>query len=1002
MKSFDHEKIEKKWREIWAEKRLYKVPDEVEGKENYYQLIEFPYPSGNLHIGHWYAFCVPDIHARFQRMQGKNVLYPIGFDSFGLPAENAAIKRDLDPREWTESNIDYMRGQLESMGASFDWSREIASHRPEYYRWTQWIFTKFFEAGLAYEKEAPVNWCPSCQTVLANEQVVDGLCERCDTEVEQREMKQWFLRITDYAERLLEDLEKLDWPEEIKAAQRNWIGRSEGARFSFELKPSEETGSQRYVLLHGYQASPDTNFHPWLKEELEGRGHEVVVPELPNSQDPTVKEQVEYVLDNVELDDNTTIVGHSLGTVVAMKVAEKQKLNRLVLVAPFIDADFADGDSRSFSEDFNYKFDFQAIRENTREITVLQADDDYAVSPEQIRRVEQALQVKAEVISVTKAHAKGEEEPGVLKSVIPYIEVFTTRPDTFYGVTYLVIAPERVRELVDADQVENWSEIETYIKEARKKSDLERQESKEKSGIELEGVRAIHPATGEELPVWVADYVLDSYGTGAVMAVPAHDERDWEFANRYDLSPKPVVIPETVGSTSVLGSKQEPVSATEDDATEIWKDISEGKRPYTDKGILINSNDFNELSSNEAARKITEALGEKAVTYRLRDWSVGRQRFWGTPLPIVYSPDGEPHAIPEEHLPWRLPQDVDPTPTGEAPLAKSEELKERVEEIFGEGWKPAVDTMDTFLDSTWYYLRYLDPENENELASIDKQKQWMPVDYYSGGAEHTTMHLLYSRFWYKAMHDLEMVTDTEPYKKRMNRGLIMGPDGQKMSKSRGNVIDPDKQVAQVGADTVRMYLAFIGPYNEVGTYPWDTGGIAGVRRFLERVWGMQDRVEERKAASEVLIKLHKTIKKATDDIPKLKFNTAIAAYMEFVNLIQKKEVISATVYKKLLCLLAPFAPFITEEIWHNLDHNTSLHKASWPTYDENLIQEQEVTWVVQINGKVRAQFKNVANLTKEEVLNEAKSLNDVEKWLEDSEVDRVIFVPGKLINMVLK
>jgi len=793
MKDYDHKKIETKWQEKWAADELYKTPNKVEGNDNFYALVEFPYPSGNLHLGHWYAFAVPDIYARFQRMTGKNVLFPMGFDAFGLPAENAAIKRDLDPREWTDQNIEYMTGQLERMGASFDWSRSLRTTDPGYFRWTQFFFTKFFENNLAYQKEATVNWCPSCQTVLANEQVVNGECERCDTEVAQKEMNQWFLRISDYADRLVDDLDYLNWPEPIKVAQKSWVGRQDGSRFSFPVK---STG-----------------------------------------------------------------------------------------------------------------------------------DD---------------------------------------------IEVFTTRPDTLFGVTYLAIAPEHeliVQLIEDQDQeLKNKEEVENYVADAQTKTERQRQENKQKTGVKLEGVTAINPATGEEIPIFVADYVLAGYGTGAIMAVPAHDKRDYEFAQKYNLN-----------IVTVISSN------------------NESDEVYVGEGKLVNSGEFGGLSSGVAGEKMTAKFGKVETMYRLRDWSIGRQRYWGTPIPIVYDPDGNPHAIPEEHLPWELPSDVDHTPSGEPPLARSEELKERTIKIFGEGWTPEVETMDAFMDSTWYFMRYIDSDNTEKFASDEARHKWLPVDFYSGGAEHTTMHLLYARFFYKALADLGFVDGEEPFKRRMNRGLILGPDGNKMSKSKGNVIDPDDQVEKVGSDSVRAYLAFIGPYNEVGTYPWDTGGIAGVRRFLERVWAMRSNLVDEPEKS-INQKLHQTIKRVTEDTKALKFNTALSAMMEYVN--DAKVKTTKEQYYVFLRLLAPFAPHITEELWQELGGEGSIHEQDWPEYHEGALEAEEMTIAIQVDGTVRGEIIISTNLDEKEILNASREEENVAKYLENSPEIRHIYVPGRLVNFV--
>ncbi len=849
MRSYDHSTIEKKWQERWEREQLYKTPDSGAGTKNEYMLVEFPYPSGDLHIGHWYAFAVPDIYARFRRMQGANVLYPIGFDSFGLPAENAAIKRKVNPRTWTYDNIASMTAQLRSMGNSFDWSRKVVASDPEYYHWTQWLFLKLYEKGLAYKKKSTVPWCDSCKTVLANEQIVHGACERCGTEVTHKELDQWFFKITDYADRLLSDLESLDWPEEIKASQREWIGRSEGALLSFPV-----------VIT---------------KNDVRGVTKQAV------------------------------------------------------------------GDSGQF-------------------------------------------------------HQQGRGDGQAL-------DVFTTRPDTLYGATYLVLAPEHGLVQSHRESIENWEDVAAYIEATKARKELERKEGKGKTGVELRGIKAVNPATQEEIPIWIADYVLASYGTGAIMAVPAHDERDWEFAHKYALPIRFVVTPENVSaSTSQTGTH--------------WTSC---QGVWTAHGVLHDCGEFSGLRSEDAIKKITERVGGTMTTqYRLRDWLLSRQRYWGCPIPIVYDPEGKPRAVPDEHLPWRLPEDVDHTPTGEAPLARSSELRERTERIFGPGWTPEVDTMDTFVDSSWYFLRYLDPHNGQEFASKEKQVLWMPIHRYSGGAEHTTMHLLYSRFFYKALYDLGLVTHSEPYAHRMNRGLILGPDGRKMSKSKGNVINPDEHVQRVGADTVRMYLAFIGPYDEVGQYPWDLGGIVGIRRFLERVWGLREKVDVgQKAASNTqegsgptlhslppttLVTLHKTIKKVGDDIVAFHFNTALSQLMVLSSALEKLTTIPQPVYETLVRLLAPFAPHLTEELWETLGHDTSVHREAWPAHEATILAQAKVVVAVQVNGKVRATCEVERGMPEPALIAHARELPAVAARLAGQSIVRIVAVPDRLVNFVIK
>jgi len=937
MERYNHKKIEQKWQKKWADEKLYETPDKSSDKENYYTLVEFAYPSGNLHVGHWYAFSVPDMYARYMRMTGRNVLFPVGFDSFGLPAENAAIKRNLNPREWTYDNIEYMRDQIGTMGTMFDWSHEVITSDPEYYKWTQWLFLELFKKGLAYQEEVPVNWCLSCKTVLANEQVIAGHCERCGTEVEQRKMRQWLLRITDYADRLIDDLDKLDWPEPIKQAQRNWIGRSEGTNIKFQI----------------------SNF----KKE---------------------------------------------------------------------------------------------------------------------------------------------------------VEVFTTRPDTLFGVTYLVLAPEHKEIQNLKSQITNWDEVYRYIDISKKKSDLERQENKEKTGVELKGISAINPGSGEEIPVWIADYVLENVGTGAIMAVPAHDQRDYEFARTFGLPIMEVVVKqigerhpqgerrdgvagvvERDGEVLVLynkttGEYRIPSGGYEDDETaedtlrreiteesgyvdfeireylgqvetnfyavdknvfrhkyhkgyrvillsdkkekttfddyedfevfwmspdEAIKKTSETKSGedefyrrardeefnyYDGDGVLVNSGKFDGMYSQKAREKITKHVGgEMKTTYRLRDWLVSRQRYWGCPIPIVHCQKCGAVPVPEKDLPVELPEIEDYLPAGDgkSPLAKVDDFVRVKCPKCGDVARRETDTLDTFIDSSWYFLRYTDPKNERLFASREKMDAWLPVDFYSGGAEHTTMHLLYSRFFQKALYDLGLVKDSEPYKLRMNRGIILGPDGQKMSKSRGNVIDPDEIVKKYGADVVRMYLAFIGPYNEVGHYPWSTEGIKGLHRFLDRVWKLSSNTKE-KSSESVEIQLHRTIKKVGEEIKSLKMNTAVSSLMIFLNSAEKNG-ISKSQFETYIKLLAPFAPHIAEELWRSLGHSSSIHLELWPEYKEDLLTGDMMTIAVQVNGKTRGQFEVAKDVSEKEIQDMVASLESIQKWTKGEAIKRFIYIPGRLVNIVL-
>lgn len=932
-KKFDNQAIEKKWQTQWKESGIYEAGKRDVSKEKEYVLVELPYPSGNLHIGHWHAFAVPDIYVRHGRMSGKQMLYPIGFDAFGLPAENAAIKRNLNPKEWTEGNIAYMKEQLSSMGASFAWDKTTSTTNQDYYKWTQWMFTKFFEKGIAYRGKGKVNWCNGCNTVIANEQVLSNdTCERCGTEIEKKEMPQWMLRITDYADRLIDDLDALNWPEYIKEAQRQWIGRSQGAEITFQLST---------------------------------------------------------------------------------------------------------GDA---------------------------------------------------------------------------VTVFTTRPDTLFGATYMVLAPEHALVQTNKDTISNWGKVVAYIDVTKKKDEQDRlNDTKEKTGVKLEGITATNPANGEQIPVYIADYVLAGYGTGAIMAVPAHDERDFAFAKKFGVEIRQVVrqvfgeplenpvprtavgaivhnpandkyliqyskefekytfifggldegeefkdaaIRETLEETGyqtkfikyiseeseahfyhpgknvnrslvarralleLITKEQQEVSPEELAKQEsVWLTEKELKKKLSDpadilalesihetkisasSGNLCNSGEFDGLTSEEAKVAITEKVGGKLTnTYRLRDWSVGRQRYWGVPIPIVYDPEGNAHPVPKEHLPWILPEDVDFTPTGVPPLAKSETLKKRAEEVFGVGWTPEVETLDTFVDSSWYFMRYIDNQNQDTFASLEAQKDWMPIDVYFGGAEHTTMHLLYSRFWQKVLFDMELVTESEPYTKRINRGLILGPDGNKMSKSKGNVIDPDEHVKRVGADSVKMYLAFMGPYGEPANYPWDMGGIAGIRRFLERVNGLSEHISDTEP-TEVTKQLHKTILKLSKDIPDCKFNTAISAMMVFVNLVEKKSLTHDS-YEIFLRLLAPFAPHLCEELWHEAGNLESIHKASYPVADITLTADTEVTIGVQINGKMRGSITVAPDASENDVLAMVQASDSLREKI-TGDIQKVIYIPSRILNLIV-
>lgn len=814
---YNPQEIEKKWQAKWEADQLYYARED-DSRPKWYALTMFPYTSGDLHIGHWYAMAPSDAQARFKRMQGFNVMHPIGFDSFGLPAENAAIKRGIHPFTWTMKNVENMRRQLKTMGASHDWSREVITCLPEYYKWTQWFFLKLYEAGLAYHSKAPVNWCPSCQTVLANEQVVEGFCERCDSAVIKRDLEQWFFRITKYADELARH-DGLDWPERIKTMQKNWVGRSEGTEISFAL--------------------------------------------------------------NV---------------------------------------------------------------------------------------------------------------PGVTEKEI---KVFTTRPDTVHGVTFIVLAPEHplVAKLTTPNKK---GEIEEYINKTRRQTEIDRLSTeKEKDGV-FTGAYAINRLTGIRIPIWIADYVLTSYGTGAVMAVPAHDTRDFAFAKKYDLPIKVVIAPPG------------------------WKG-EELKEAYVDDGLMINSQQFDGTPNRDGIRAITAYLesktwGKGTVSYKLRDWLISRQRYWGAPIPIIYCPKCGAVPVPEKDLPVKLPEDAEFKPTGESPLKYNEKFVNTTCPTCGGPAKRETDTLDTFMCSSWYYYRYTSPNYGPGPFDKEKVKYWMPVDLYTGGAEHAVMHLFYARFFTKAIRDIGLINFDEPFLRLFNQGTIISQH-MKMSKSRGNVVNPDTYVGTLGADTVRAYLMFIAPWERGGD--WNDSGISGMYRWLHRIWNLvmdgyqknsSATAEENKKADQDLTRLtHQTIKSVTEDMEKIRFNTMIASLMELTNYlddVRAKAAVSPELWKSvmetLMLLLAPTAPHMTEELWSLSGKPYSIHNQKWPVWDKNLIQVEEVTLVIQVNGKLRDRFAVPVSITEEEAKKLAFESPKVKPHLEGKQLVNAIYVPGKLVNLVVR
>ena len=801
---YNHKVVEKKWQKVWDDEKAFAATNDY-SKPKYYALVEFPYPSGQgLHVGHPRPYTALDIVARKRRMQGYNVLYPMGWDAFGLPTENYAIKNKIHPKIVTENNVKHFKDQLHSLGYSFDWDREINTTDPKYYKWTQWIFLKLFKAGLAYKKEMPINWCTSCKVGLANEEVVNGVCERCGAPVVRKVKSEWMLKITDYADKLIEGLNDVDYIERVKVSQKNWIGRSTGAEVDFRIKDTEDK-----------------------------------------------------------------------------------------------------------------------------------------------------------------------------------LRIYTTRCDTLFGVTYMVVSPEHPYLDKYKDQIKNWEEIVSYREQASRKSDFERAElAKDKTGVAIDGLTAINPVNGKEVPIWVSDYVLMSYGTGAIMAVPAHDERDWEFAKKFHL---PII--------QVVAKNGEEVDVNEAAFTDVAT------------GVLINSDFLNGLEVKDAKEKMIKFLEEKGIgqaktNYKLRDWVFSRQRYWGEPIPIVHCDKCGYVPIDESELPLLLPEveSYMPTDNGESPLAAMTDWVNTTCTCCGGPAKRETDTMPQWAGSSWYFLRYTDPHNDKALASPEALKYWLPVDWYNGGMEHTTLHLLYSRFWHKFLYDQGVVPTPEPYQKRTSHGMILGENGEKMSKSRGNVVNPDDIVQEYGADTLRTYEMFIGAFDLAAS--WSEDGVKGCRRFLDRVWKLQDLMTDEEGYSKDLeTKMHQTIKKVSNDFENLKYNTAIAAMMTLLNDFYKKGSITRGELKTLIILLNPVAPHITEEMWQIIGCEGRVYQQTWPEFDEAKTVESSVEIAVQINGKVKGTLGIQKDDPKDQVIAKAKEV--IADKLTGNIV-KEIYVPGRLVNIVMK
>ena len=998
MELYEHKKIEQKWREKWDTAGVYKMTEDIE-KEKFYILDMFPYPSGaGLHVGHPKGYIATDIIARYKKMRGFNVLHPMGWDAFGLPAEQYALKNKVHPRVATQENIATFKNQIEKISLNYDWDREFSTTDPDYYKWTQWTFLQMFKKGLVYRSHEPINWCPSCKTGLANEDLEDGACERCGTPVEKKKMPQWVIKITDYADRMLADLDQLDWQDNIKQSQRNWIGRSEGATVKFILKEKEtKNTSHKVILMHGKDTDPSQKWYPWLADEMQKKNITFHAPTLKKADDPHVDEWL-VQLDEAHPTEDTILIGHSRGGVAILRWLEKQpenfRVKKVILVATNYakcDQKHTKDNTHGFYTDAGY--DFEEIKKHCDDFVVLHSKDDEWVSFEHGEINAQGLD--ADFLKFNnRGHfgstLKKQEIPELLNLIssesVPSIEVFTTRVDTIFSGAFVVLAPEH--ELVEKlkEQVPNVEEVEEYQKMAQKKTEIDRTATdREKTGVELKGISVINPATSKEIPVWISDFVLAQYGTGAVFA-DAHDQRDFVMAKKYK-------IPLTVS-----------IRPKNDDA---WEKVKNFEECYEDDGILVNSGDFDGLTSEEARSKITQWLAQKdlahaEVSYRLRDWVFGRQRYWGEPIPLIHCEKCGVVAVPEEELPLKLPdvEKYEPTDTGQSPLAGIDEWVNTTCPECGALAKRETDTMPQWAGSSWYYLRYIDPKNDTALVDKEKEKYWSPVDFYVGGAEHATRHLIYARFWHKFLFDIGVVSHDEPFAKLQTVGLIMAEDGRKMSKRWENVINPDDVIERFGADTFRTYEMFMGPFD--ASVAWSTEGMIGPRKFLERIWKIYHKDYVGGKTSESLKKtLHKTIKKVGEDIEEMKYNTAISAMMILANQTEKEKDISTEDFGVFLKILSPFAPHMTQELWEQMDNTSFLIEEDWPSYEEEYLSDDEIELVIQVNGKVRDKIMVAAGIAEDDAKEKALTSEKVQKFIDGKEVRKVIFVQGKLVSIVV-
>lgn len=1008
MHSYNPSTIESAWQKRWDEAKIYEV-DLAKAKNPYYSLVMFPYPSGaKLHVGHWYQYGPTDSYARFLRMQGKDVFFPMGFDAFGLPAENYAVKTGVHPAVSTVENVTTMIRQFKRMGCSYDWSKLLNTSEPAYYRWTQWLFLEMQKNGLAYKKKGLVNFCPSCQTVLANEQVWEGKCERCESVVLQKPLTQWYWKTTSYTERLLQGLDGLDWPEKTKTMQRNWIGRSDGAEIMFEV-----AGTHRGVIeWNGTRAGlkPDEEFKGDVDPALKGGDNDTSV-----STDNDMCKSIDRISDQFVNRGLQAAVGapplpsiglqpsqRTLHLVIEPKVAaflKKETASFFLRTIGHIAKrhDITIHEACAMSDHVHLLISFREGRHLEKDIVQKlkggsahdfnqQYDAHGALwrSGHHFEEVNTSAQFTSVLHYIQQNPIKANLDPKgrILSRLLLTLNTFTTTADTIYGVTFLVISPEHplLPHLLSSAQRKKAM---AYIEAARNKTDMERMmPDKEKTGV-FTGTYVIHPYTEKPVPLWIADYVLMSYGTGVVMGVPAHDQRDMDFAQKYEL---PIV---------------QSIQA-KDGTSFVYDDVDK----YHVQGTIVDSGMFTGMPILEGRNKIVEDLqwhgaAAPVIHYRLRDWCISRQRYWGALIPIVYDPEGKPHPIPEKHLPWLLPTDVEFKPTGTSPIAGSKELKERTEKIFGKGWMPEVDTMDTFVCSSFYQFRFLAEGNQKEFVPKKTEKMWMPVQTYIGGPEHACMHLIYARFVTMVLHDLGHVSVDEPFRKLIHQGLITN-QGAKMSKSKGNVVSPDAFVERYGSDVFRMYLMFMGPYTDGGD--WSDTGIKGIDRFVKRVYTFFTDPAKTAAAKDsatITPLLHATIKKVGEDISTLHFNTAISTLMTFLNEAERAESISKNTAKIFATLLAPLAPHLAEELWHRLGEECFVVMQKWPMFDEKFLTSDTFTLVIQINGKVRANIQVPSGITKEEAIARAKEQEKVRKYLEGNAIKKEIFIPDKLINIVV-